>query len=126
LAVHVKQAFCAGAFVQIVDILCYYQQLTRPFGIQLGQGDMGGVRSDFPQPGPPRVVELVDQRGIAGERLGGRNILDPMPFPQPVGRAERLQPALGAHSGAGQDDDVARNAQSFSPVSISSLASPVK
>ena len=68
---------------------------------------MRGIGLDLTQPRPPRVIELMDQRGIAGERLGCGDILDPVALPQPVRGAEGFQPAFGAYPRAGQDDNVA-------------------
>ena len=65
------------------------------------------IRLDGSELRPPRVVEGVDQRGIARERLGRRDVLDPVALPQPVGPAEGREAAFGGNSGAGQDDDVA-------------------
>ncbi len=69
---------------------------------------MGRIRLDFAEPRPARVVEAVDQRGVAGKSLGRRHVLDPVAFPQPVGAAKGGEPAFGADPGAGQDDDVAK------------------
>ena len=48
----------------------------------------------------------MNQRGIAAERLGRRDILDAVAFPQAIRPAERRQAAFGGNSGPGQDDDV--------------------
>ena len=104
---HVQQSPRPRALVQIIDILRDDQQFARPFGIEPRQRDMRRIGFDLSQPRPPRIVKLVDQHRIANKRLGRRDILDPVPLPQPVGRAKRLQSALRADPGAGQDDDVA-------------------
>ena len=57
--------------------------------------------------GAAGVVEGVDQRRIARERLGRGDVLDPVPLPQPVGPAEGGEAAFGGDAGAGEDDDVA-------------------
>ena len=93
---HVQQPLRPGALVQIVDILGDDQQLARPFGIEPRQRPVRRIGLDLAQPRPARVVEAVDQRRIARERLGRRDILDPMPLPQPVRPAEGREPALGA------------------------------
>src|SRR6185503_14176051 len=56
---------------------------------------------------PPRVVKGVDQRWVAAKRLGSRDILDPMPFPQPIRPAEGRDAAFRRHASAGQDDEIA-------------------
>jgi hypothetical protein len=50
----------------------------------------------------------MHQHRIAQVGLRRRNILDPMPLPQPVCAAKRLESAFRADPGAGQDDDVAK------------------
>mgnify|MGYP003335457386 CR=1 FL=1 len=46
LAMHVDQPARAGALVQVVDILGDDQQLARPGGIELRQGDMRRIGRD--------------------------------------------------------------------------------
>ena len=104
---HMKQPLRPGPLVQIVDILRDQQQLARPFRIEPRQRAMRGIGLDGPELGPPRVVECMDQRRIAGEGFGRRDILDAMAFPQPVRPAKGREPAFGGDAGAGQDDDVA-------------------
>ena len=104
---HVQQPLRAGALVQVVDILGDDQQFARPFGVEPRQRAMRRIGLDRRRAGAARVVEAVDQRGIARERLGRRDILDPMAFPQPVRPAKGGEAALGRNAGAGEDDDVA-------------------
>ena len=66
-----------------------------------------GIGLDLPEPRPARVVELMNQCRIAAIGLRRGDIFDPVAFPQAVGAAEGGEPAIGADSGAGQDDDVA-------------------
>src|SRR5258705_4653361 len=68
---------------------------------------MGGIGLDRVELPTPRIVEGVDQYGIALKRLRRRDILDPMPLPQPVGPAEGREATLRRNSGAGQNDDIA-------------------
>ena len=68
---------------------------------------MRRIGLDRAKPRPACIVECVDQRGIAAECLGRRDILDAVALPQPVGPAEGRKAALGRHARAGQDDDVA-------------------
>ena len=103
----------ARALVERVDILGDEQEIAVPRRLEPGQRHMRGIGLDLGRADPPRVVEFMNQRRIARERLGSRDILDPVAFPQAVGGAERLQPALRADPGAGQDDDVTHNLPSF-------------
>ena len=82
---HVEQPLRSGALVQVVDILRDQQQLARPFRIEPRQRLVRGVRLDRRELRPPRIVEGVNQRRIAAERLGRADILDPMALPQAVG-----------------------------------------
>src|SRR5258707_671554 len=68
---------------------------------------MGGIGLDRAELPTPRIVEGVDQYGIALERLGRRDILARVPLPQAMGSAKRREAALRRTSGAGQNDDVA-------------------
>ena len=104
---HMQQPLRPRPLMQIIDILRDDEQLARPFRIEPRDRAMGSVGLDLGQPRPPRVIKFVHQRGIANERLGRRDILDPMPLPQAVRRPERSQPALCANPRAGQDDDIA-------------------
>ncbi len=92
---HVEQSLCPRALVQIVYILSDDKHFARPLGIEPRQGNMRGVRRDFCQARTSSVIELMHQFRIASESLGSCDILDPMPFPQTVGRAKGLQAALG-------------------------------
>ncbi len=103
---HMQQPLRPRALVQIVDILGHDQQVSRPFGIEPRQRDMRGIGLDLLQSRPPRVVKLMHQHGIAHISLGRCDILDPVPLPQPIRRAKRLQSALGADASTSQHDDV--------------------
>ncbi len=81
---HVEQPLRPRALVQVVDILGDDQQFARPLRVEPRQRDMRRIGLDLAQPRPPRIVELLHQRRVARERLGRRDILDPMPLPQPV------------------------------------------
>ena len=91
---HVQQPRRPGALMQIVDILCDQQQLTRPFGIQSCERLMSGIGLDSSKLCPPGVVEGVNESGIPAESLGRANILDPVALPQSVGATEGRQAAL--------------------------------
>src|SRR5688500_14389194 len=113
-AVHVQDAARAGALVKVVDILGDDEQLPRPFGVEPRQRAMRGVGLDLAEPGAARVVEGLDERRIARERLGRRDVLDAVALPQAVRAAEGGEAALRRDAGAGQDDDVAYVAHALS------------
>ena len=92
---HVDEPRGAGAFVKIVDVLRDQQQLARPCVVEPRQRAMRGIGLDLCELRPPRIVECVHELRIAGECLGGGDILDPVPFPQAVSPPERRQPAFG-------------------------------
>ena len=98
---HMRQPLCPRAFVQIVDVLRHDQQFARPFSIEPRQREMSGIGRNFPQPRATGIVKLMHQRRITLVGLGGRDILDPVPLPQPICRAEGSQPALRADPRAG-------------------------
>ena len=58
----------------------------------------------------------VHRRRIARQCLRGADVLDTMPFPQPVGPAEGGEPALGGNARAGQHDDMPHR---YSPIAWS-------
>ena len=78
---HVDQPLRARTLVQIVDILRDQQQIARPFGVQPRQRAMGRIRLDRPELRPPRIVERMDQLGIAREGLRRGDVLDPVALP---------------------------------------------
>lgn len=106
LAVHVDQPPGAGAFVQVVDILGDDQQVAGPVGVEPRQRLVRRVRDLGLDRLAPRVVEAVDEVGIARESLGRRDVLDPMLLPQPARVAEGVDAAFGRNPGAGQDHDI--------------------
>ncbi len=83
LAVQVDQPLAAGAVVQVVDVLGDQQELARPAALELRQGEVGGVRHDrrVAQLRPARIVEPLDEPGIAGEGTGCRDVLGAVPLP---------------------------------------------
>jgi hypothetical protein len=88
--------------VEVVDILRDDQQVAAPFGIEQGEGVVGGVRLDFGEAGAAGVVEALDQCGVPPERLGRRDILDAVALPQAVRAAEGGEAALRRDAGAGE------------------------
>ena len=100
---HVEQPLRPRALVQVVDILRDEQQLARPLGIEPRERLVRRIGLDRSELLAPRIVESVDQRRIAAESLGRRDVLDTMAFPQAVRTAEGREAAFGRHAGAGQD-----------------------
>jgi hypothetical protein len=107
LAMHVNEVFRAGAFVQIVDVLCHHQDLAKPAALQLRQRQMRAVRPDrrIEKPTPSRIIEVVHGRGIAREGFRRCHILDAVARPDAVRIAKGVQTGVAADPGAGQDDD---------------------
>ena len=66
---------------------------------------MGGIGPGILQLGPPLVVEVQHEAPVAVPALDGCDIVDIILFPQAAGVPEGGEPALGAHTGAGQYDD---------------------
>ena len=100
---HVQQPPGPGALVEIVDILGDDQQLARPFRVEPRQRLVRRIGLDPGEIGAAGVVEGVDQSGIARERLGRGDVLDPMALPQSVRPAEggeaRFRPRCRRRSG---------------------------
>ena len=67
---------------------------------------MRGVRFHRLYRCPARVVEPLDQIGVAGETFRRRHILDPVLLPQTAGIAKGVDPAFGGNARTGKDDDV--------------------
>jgi hypothetical protein len=105
--VHVEQSAAAGALVQVVDVLGDEQELARPQGVEACQRQMRGIGPDrrLEEPAATQVVEGLHERGIAGEGLGRRHILDAMTLPEPVRPAEGGEPRFARDVGAGEHDD---------------------
>ena len=64
---HVKQPFCSGALMQVIDILRDNQEVAWPFGIEPRQRQMRRIGLDYVQLCTSCIVEFVDQPRIAGE-----------------------------------------------------------
>lgn len=90
---HVQQPLRPGALVEVVNILGDEQQLARPLGVQPRQRPVGSIGLDRPEPCAARIVEGMDQRGVALEGFRSRDILDAMTFPETVGSAEGREAA---------------------------------
>jgi hypothetical protein len=74
--------------------------------LEPGQRAVRGVGLDTGERRPSRVVELMDDRGLALEGLRRGDVLDPVALPEPVGVAERRHPALRRDARSGEDDDL--------------------
>ncbi len=105
LAVHVEQAARPAPLVEIIDVLGDDEQLARPVPVEPAERAMGGVGRHFGEAGAARIVEGLDEGGVAAEGLGRCHILDPVAFPQPVGPAEGGDPRFGGNARPGEDDD---------------------
>jgi hypothetical protein len=108
LAVHVHDPRHAGSFVQVVDVLgaeVEFVPARGEPGLELGQGQVGGVGFDLLQVGAAGVVEGVHLARVAREALGRGHLAEVDPGPDPGRVAEGGQPALGRDPGAGQDEE---------------------
>ena len=103
LAVEMRHLRRARLLVQVVDVLGDDPDFVGP--LEVHQGPMGGIVIGPPDSPPPLVVELQHDPGIRRPGLGGRNVLDPVAFLEPVGTAKGLQAALGTDPGPGEHDD---------------------
>ncbi len=111
---HVDEALRPGAFVQIVDILGDDQKLALPFFVEPRQRCMGRVGFRAGEPGPPRIIESMNEVRIASESLRRAYVLYAMPLPKPVGPAKGGKPALRRNSGAGENNDASNYVHPFS------------
>ena len=106
-AVEVRDARRAGPFVEVVHVLRDDLHVVR--ALQLRDGPVscvGGCGEHFAS---AHVVETYDRGAVACQRFGGADILDAVVGPQAVGVAEGGQSAVGAHAGAGEDNDLFHN-----------------
>src|SRR5947209_12252218 len=92
--------------MQIIDVLGDEEKLARPFRVEPRQGLVRRVRLNRAEPRAPRVIESMNQRGIAAKCIGRGDILDAMAFPQAVRSAESRKPAFRRYAGAGQNHDM--------------------
>ena len=103
LAVQVRHARRSGPLVQVIDVLRHHLDLAGP--LQPRDGLVRGVRPGGEHLAAALVVKPDHQRAVAGQRLGRADLLDPVIGPEPVRIAEGRKAAVGAHSGAGKNDD---------------------
>jgi hypothetical protein len=101
---HMHHVPRTATFVQVVDILGDEQHVEGRLR-QSGQRLMRRVRCGVQRIGPPRVVEIMDQTGVAGETLRRRHLAQVVFRPEPVLVAKGAEPAFGRHSSPGQYDD---------------------
>jgi hypothetical protein len=78
---HVQQALRSRALVEVIDILRDQQKLALPFLIEPGERIVRGVGLNARKPRASGVVERLDQRWIAAEGFGSRDIFDAVAFP---------------------------------------------
>ena len=82
--------------MQIIDILRYHLHIE--VLLQIGYGDMCGVGFGREKLLAALIIELNDQRPVAGQRLGCADILDTIICPQAIGIAEGRKAAIGTHA----------------------------
>lgn len=92
---HVQDPRRAGALVEVVDILGDHEQVVAEVLLEAGQRLVRRVGLDIRERPAAGVVEVLHDAGPDDVRLRGRDVLDPVAFPEPVGVAERRHPALG-------------------------------
>ena len=93
LAMHVDEGPCAGALVQVVDVLGHHQDLARPLAFEPRQRQMGGVRLHVgaQQAAAALVVEGVHAARVLDEGLVCRDVLDPDLGPDAVRVAKGVE-----------------------------------
>ncbi len=101
---HMQHPLATAPLVQVIDILGDEQKVAHPFPLQPRKRAMRRIWHDLGQLRAPLVIEAMDQRGVARQRLGRAHILDPVPFPQATWPAKGCKPALGGNSRACEDD----------------------
>ncbi len=80
-AVHVRHPQRARGLVQRVDVLgAQKEPIAEPL-LEGGQREVGGVWRHRERLGPPLRVESPDQRRVAREAPGGRDVLDVVLLP---------------------------------------------
>ena len=104
---HVDQVAGAGALVQVVDVLSHDQDFAGPAALEFGQGKMRCVRTDVlaQQLAAALVVEALDGRRVAGEGLGGGDVLEAPALPEAALAAEAGQAQFDRDPGTRQHHD---------------------
>ena len=105
-AVHVDHLPGAALFMQRIDILGDEGDCSRIVALKTGDGAVRGIRGHGGGLLTARVVEGMDEGGVAGEALGGGDLLDPAIFPEATGAAKGAHAAFGRDPGPGENDDM--------------------
>lgn len=76
VAVHMQDAFRAGAFMQVVYVLGDEQKVVAEFLFELGERDVCRIRFELGKPGTKAVVKILDALFIAEVAFGCCDRLD--------------------------------------------------
>ena len=102
---HVEESARAAAFVQVVDVLRYDEQVAAMLPVEPPKRLMGRVWLHGAERCAAGVVKLLHQHRIAGEGLRRRDVLHPVTLPQSVRAPESGHAAFGGDACPGQNDD---------------------
>lgn len=94
----------AGLLVEPIDVL-RHQSDVRPGEHPARKGEMTGVGCAAPQRGPPSLVPLPHQTGVAGECLRSGEVLGSVPSPQATRPAKGRDSRFSADPRTRQDQD---------------------
>ena len=100
LAMQVEHMGAAGAFMQVVDILCDHVHVVPLF--QIYQSEMSGIRLGFEEIVAALVVKLMHECRIGRESICAGHLHHRIFFPKSTCVAEGGYAAFGAHSCAGR------------------------
>ena len=87
--------------MKVVDVLGHHIHMEPTF--QFGDRPMGLVRLSGQHLGAAQVVEVQHLGGVFPPSFGGGHLFNAVLLPEPIGIAEGLQAALGAHPSTGED-----------------------
>ena len=93
---HVDHLRRARPFVQIVDVLGDERHLMRAG--EVSQREMGGIGGGTQKVLAPGIIEIMDQRRVAGKALRCRDFFQIILRPEPADVTERAQPAFGGNA----------------------------
>lgn len=108
---HVNDGMAAGAFMQVVDILRYKEKFAGKIPFQPRERLMCRVRLDLRQARPAFIVEGVNTGRITRESLGRCHVFDANARPDAAFVAKGRNARFCRNSGAGQNDDGARDGE---------------
>lgn len=104
-AVHMDDALRPCLLVKIVHILGAEEQTILQLLFKLSQREVRRIGLRRCRDTPTHRVELPDQPWIATPRMRRRDLLDPVVPPEAIHPTERWNPALGAYSCPGQNEE---------------------